>query len=423
MTLIITIVFVIGYVLIAIEHDIKIDKAASALVTGVLCWLLFYISNHSNAESEKILIEHLGDISAILFFLLGAMTIVEVIDTHDGFRIITDFISTKSKALILVLISIITFCLSAILDNLTTSIVMTSLSGKLLSEKQDRLWFASMIIIAANAGGAWSPIGDVTTTMLWIGGQITPGYIVFKTLIPSLMVIIVPLSVLLFKFKGQEIEQVRRIKNADHPAEGNLILFSGIGLLVCVPVFKTVTHMPPFMGMLIALGIMWMIGSLVHYGKQYEDRARFSVANALQRIDTSSILFFLGILLAVSALQSIGALRQMADFTTGYIKNEYLIGTILGFLSAIIDNVPLVAAAQGMFSLELYPVNHLFWGFLALSAGTGGSAVIIGSAAGVAVMGIEKINFIWYLKNVSLLALLGFFAGLGTFIFQQWILG
>jgi len=322
-----------------------------------------------------------------------------------------------------VLISIITFCLSAILDNLTTSIVMTSLSGKLLSEKQDRLWFASMIIIAANAGGAWSPIGDVTTTMLWIGGQITPGYIVFKTLIPSLMVIIVPLSVLLFKFKGQEIEQVRRIKNADHPAEGNLILFSGIGLLVCVPVFKTVTHMPPFMGMLIALGIMWMIGSLVHYGKQYEDRARFSVANALQRIDTSSILFFLGILLAVSALQSIGALRQMADFTTGYIKNEYLIGTILGFLSAIIDNVPLVAAAQGMFSLELYPVNHLFWGFLALSAGTGGSAVIIGSAAGVAVMGIEKINFIWYLKNVSLLALLGFFAGLGTFIFQQWILG
>jgi len=421
MTLIITIVFVIGYVLIAIEHDIKIDKAASALVTGVLCWLLFYISNHSNAESEKILIEHLGDISAILFFLLGAMTIVEVIDTHDGFRIITDIIHTKSKPLVLVLVSLITFFLSAILDNLTTSIVMTSLSGKLLSEKQDRLRFASMIIIAANAGGAWSPIGDVTTTMLWIGGQITPGDIVVKTLIPSLMVMIVPLSALLFKFKGQKIEQVCMVKNAHHPAEGNLILFSGIGLLVSVPVFKTITHMPPFMGMLIALGVMWIIGSLVHHGKQHEDRARFSVASALQRIDTSSILFFLGILLAVSALQSIGALRQMAGFTTRYINNEYLIGTILGLFSAIIDNVPLVAAAQGMFSLELYPVNHAFWEFLALSAGTGGSALIIGSAAGVAVMGIEKINFIWYLKNVSLLALSGFFAGLGTFIFQQWI--
>jgi Na+/H+ antiporter NhaD/arsenite permease-like protein len=423
MTLIVTIVFIIGYVLIAIEHNIKIDKAASALVTGVFCWLLFYISNHANAESEKILIEHLGDISAILFFLLGAMTIVEVIDAHDGFRIITDIIRTKSKPLVLVLVSFITFFLSAILDNLTTSIVMTSLSGRLLSERHDRLWFASMIIIAANAGGAWSPIGDVTTTMLWIGGQITPGDIVFKTFVPSLMVMIVPLSFLLFKFKGQKIEHACRVNNADHPAESNLILFSGIGLLVCVPVFKTITHMPPFMGMLIALGFMWVIGCLVHYGKQHEDRARFSVANALQRIDTPSILFFLGILLAVSALQSIGALRQMADFTTGYIKNEYLIGTILGLFSAIIDNVPLVAAARGMFSLELYPVNHAFWQFLALSAGTGGSAVIIGSAAGVAVMGIEKINFFWYLKNVSMLALSGFFAGLGTFIFQQWISG
>jgi Na+/H+ antiporter NhaD/arsenite permease-like protein len=421
MALIITIVFIIGYVLIAIEHNIKIDKAATALVTGVLCWLLFFLNQSSHLESEKVLLEHLGDISAILFFLLGAMTIVEVIDSHDGFRIITDAIRTKSKTKILILISIITFFLSAILDNLTTSIVMTSLTGKLLYDRQERLWFASMIIIAANAGGAWSPIGDVTTTMLWIGGQITAGDIVIKTLIPSLMVVIVPLAILLIKFRRQEIGQAGCRQTADHPAESNLILFSGIGLLVSVPVFKTVTHMPPFMGMLIALGIMWMIGSLVHYGKQHEDRARFSVANALQRIDTPSILFFLGILLAVSALQSIGVLGQMADLTSRYIKNDYLTGTILGLLSAVIDNVPLVAAAQGMFSMEVYPVNHAFWEFLALSAGTGGSALIIGSAAGVAVMGIEKINFLWYLRKVSVLALSGFFAGLATFILQQWI--
>jgi len=420
--LIITIVFIIGYVLIAVEHNIKVDKAATALVTGVLCWLLFYLGNQSNAESEKMLLEHLGEISAILFFLLGAMTIVEVIDTHDGFRIITDIIRTRSKPMILILISVITFFLSAILDNLTTSIVMTSLSGKLLSERTDRLWFASMIIIAANAGGAWSPIGDVTTTMLWIGGQITPGDIVIKTFMPSLAVMIVPLCVLLFKFKGQEIGREGDTDKADHPAESNVILFSGVGLLIFVPLFKTITHMPPFMGMLIALGVMWIISSLIHFRKHHEERLKYSVTNALRRIDTSSILFFLGILLAVSALQSVGALRQLSNFTSGYIKNEYLIGTILGLFSAIIDNVPLVAAAQGMFGLDMYPANHVFWEFLALSAGTGGSAIIIGSAAGVAVMGIEKINFFWYLKNVSILALLGFFAGLGTYILQQWIL-
>jgi Na+/H+ antiporter NhaD/arsenite permease-like protein len=422
-TLIVTIVFIIGYILIAIEHKIKIDKAATALVTGVLCWLIFYLSRHSHIESEKALLAHLGDISAILFFLLGAMTIVEVVDSHDGFRIIIDVIHTKSKTKILILISVITFFLSAILDNLTTSIVMTSLSSKLLSERQDRLWFASMIIIAANAGGAWSPIGDVTTTMLWIGGQITAWNIVIKTLIPSLMVLVVPLVIFLVKFRGQEIGHVSKAEKSEHPAESNLILFSGIGLLIFVPVFKTITHMPPFMGMLIALGIMWIISSLIHFSKHPEERLRYSVTNALRRIDTSSILFFLGILLAVSALQSIGALAQMADFTTRHIKNEYITGTILGLFSAVIDNVPLVAAAQGMFSLEMYPMNHAFWEFLALAAGTGGSAIIIGSAAGVAVMGIEKINFFWYLKNVSLLALSGFFAGLGTYIFQQWILG
>jgi Na+/H+ antiporter NhaD/arsenite permease-like protein len=422
MTLIITIIFIIGYTCIAFEHKIKIDKAASALLTGVLCWLLFYLSQHAPEESEKALIEHLGEISAILFFLLGAMTIVEVIDSHNGFRLITDIVRTNSINRILILISIITFFLSAILDNLTTSIVMTSLCRKLLTEKNDRLWFASMIIIAANAGGAWSPIGDVTTTMLWIGGQITAGNIVVKTLIPSLMVISVPLMILLFKFKGKHIAYEEKAKSSDRITESNVILFSGIGLLIFVPVFKTLTHMPPFMGMLIALGIMWIISSLIHVKKHPDERIKYSVTTALRKIDTSSILFFLGILLAVSALQAIGALTQMADFTLRYIRNDYAIGTILGLFSAIIDNVPLVAAAQGMFSLEMYPTDHAFWEFLALSAGTGGSAIIIGSAAGVAVMGIEKIEFFWYLKHISLLALAGFFAGIVTFMIQQWLM-
>jgi Na+/H+ antiporter NhaD/arsenite permease-like protein len=422
MTLIISIVFIIGYVLIAIEHNIKIDKAASALITGVICWLLLYLFQHSNQESEKELLYHLGEISGILFFLLGAMTIVEVVDSHDGFKLIADIIRTSSKTRILVLVSFITFFLSAILDNLTTSIVMISFCRKLLNEKEDRLWFASMIIIAANAGGAWSPIGDVTTTMLWIGGQITAENIIVKTFIPSLIVVIVPLVVLLFKFRGQKINPVTKIKTSVSLKEGNLMLFTGMGLLIFVPAFKTLTHMPPFMGMLLALGIIWIISSWIHVNKHPEDRWRLSVMSALRKIDTSSILFFLGILLAVSSLQSSGVLGQMAEFTAQYIRNMYVTGTILGILSAIIDNVPLVAAAQGMFSLDMYPTDHVFWEFLALAAGTGGSAIIIGSAAGVAVMGIEKINFFWYLKNASLLALLGFASGLLTYIFQQWIL-
>jgi Na+/H+ antiporter NhaD/arsenite permease-like protein len=422
MTLIITIVFIIGYTFIAIEHKIKVDKAASALVTGILCWLLYYLSQSSYLDAEEKLYHHLGNISAILFFLLGAMTIVEVIDSHNGFILVTRMIRTKSKTSILILVGLITFFLSAVLDNLTTSIVMASLCSKLLSDKKDRLWFASLVIIAANAGGAWSPIGDITTTMLWIGGQITAGKIVIATLLPSLMVLVVPTVILFFKFKGQKITAIQKVKDSELSAENNLVLFSGIGLLVFVPIFKTLTHMPPFMGMLMALGIMWIISSLMHVKKHVDIRIKYSVSNALRRIDTSSILFFLGILLAVSALEAIGALEEIAGFIDKHIDNDYLTGTILGLLSAVIDNVPLVAAAQGMFSMELFPPDHTFWEFLALSAGTGGSAIIIGSAAGVAIMGIEKINFFWYIKNISILALAGFFAGLGTFIIQHGIM-
>jgi Na+/H+ antiporter NhaD/arsenite permease-like protein len=423
MTLAISIVFIAGYILIAIEHSIKIDKAAMAIITGVLCWLLFYLGQHTQPETEESLILHLGEISGILFFLMGAMTIVEVVDSHDGFRLITNLIGTPSKTRLLILVSIITFFLSAILDNLTTSIVMTSLIRKFLSEKEDRLWFASMIIIAANAGGAWSPIGDVTTTMLWIGGQVTAGNIVIKTIFPSIIVMIVPLIILVLKFRGQKIIRILDPDRNRKQAESKIILFSGVGLLVFVPVFKTLTHMPPFMGMLLALGIMWIISSLIHLKKHPEVRFNLSVARALQKIDSSSILFFLGILLAVSALQAAGILNDLADYITAHIKSMYLTGTLLGILSAIIDNVPLVAAAQGMFSMEQLPADHVFWEFLALSAGTGGSAIIIGSAAGVAVMGIEKINFFWYLRKISILALAGFFAGLLTYVFQQWLFG
>lgn len=416
-------IFVLGYTAIAFEHALKVDKAASAILTGVLCWLLYYLGQPSPHEAESMLQEHLGEISGILFFLLGAMTIVEVVDSHNGFKLIAGLIQTRSKNLILTLVTFITFFLSAILDNLTTSIVMVAICRKLITDREERLWFASMVIIAANAGGAWSPIGDVTTTMLWIGGQITAGKIVVTTLVPSLVVACVPLAILMFRFRGQQIPHRIIEQTGDEVPESNLMLFSGIGLLVFVPVFKTLTHMPPYTGMLISLGIMWIISSVIHLRKHPETQHRFSVTAALRKIDTSSILFFLGILLAVSALQASGLLTRLADMTTSYIGNMYATGTILGMLSAIIDNVPLVAAAQGMFSLEQFPTDHNFWEFLALSAGTGGSAIIIGSAAGVAVMGIEKINFFWYLKKISWLALAGFFAGLGAFILQNRLLG
>jgi len=422
MTGLVIILFILGYIAIAFEHNIKVDKAASALVTGVLCWLLYFIFEPSIAISESELLHHLGEIATILFFLLGAMTIVEVVDTHNGFNLVTDVISTRSKPRLLVMVTIITFFLSAILDNLTTAIVMTSLCGKLLDDKKDRLWFVSMVIVTANAGGAWSPLGDVTTTMLWIGGQITAFNIVLKTFIPSLVVALVPLVILTLKFRNQRITGTVNV-NIKHTPESKIIFFSGVGLLIFVPVFKTITHMPPFMGMLLALGVIWIISSIIHIRKHHDERYKYSVTQALRKIETSSILFFLGILLAVSALQSFGILRQLAQYTVKHIDNEYVIGTILGLFSALIDNVPMVAAAQGMFSLDMYPTDHVFWEFLALSAGTGGSAVIIGSAAGVAVMGIEKINFFWYLKTISWMALAGFFAGLAAFILQQSIIG
>jgi len=413
-------IFVLGYLAIALEHPIRINKAASAMITGVLCWTVYILQSQSPHTVGEELLHHLGDIASILFFLLGAMTIVELIDSHNGFDIITQKITTSSKQKLLLIIATLTFFISALLDNLTTAIVMTSLCSKILTEKEDRLWFAGMIVIAANAGGAWSPLGDVTTTMLWIGGQITALSIMKQLILPSIAVCILPAVIIAHRFKGKKVAAMPVSEcTITEKKEGKFILFAGIGFLVFVPVFKTVTHLPPFMGMLLALGLMWVITTFLHKNKESEYAARYTVARALQKIDTSSILFFLGILLAVSCLQSFGLLKDLAAVLSNTLKNDYLIGIALGLLSAIVDNVPLVAASQGMYDLSTYPTDHYFWEFLALTTGTGGSALIIGTAAGVAVMGIEQVDFMWYLKKIGWLALLGFAAGIIIFLLQR----
>ena len=422
MTIIIIVVFVLGYLGIAFEHPLRINKAASALITGVLCWTIYVLHSDTPHTASEELIEHLGEISSILFFLMGAMTIVELIDSHGGFNIITQKITTHSTRKLLWIVTVLTFFLSAILDNLTTAIVMISLCSRILSDKKDRLWFAGMIIIAANAGGAWSPLGDVTTTMLWIGGQISALNIIKTLIVPSMVVCIIPAAIMAFRFKGKTfITSVRKEITARQKKEGKIVLYVGFGLLLFVPVFKTLTNLPPFMGMLLALGLIWVLIAFLHKKKPPELVKQYSVAHALQRIDTQSILFFLGILLAVTALQSFGILTSLANFLSATLKNNYLIGTALGLLSALVDNVPLVAATQGMYSLADFPMDHPFWEFLALTTGTGGSAIIIGSAAGVAVMGIEHVDFMWYLKKISWLALLGFAAGILVYLLQLYI--
>lgn len=413
------IIFIIGYVAIALEHSIHLNKAASALLTGAICWTLYMLNSSNAHEVTEELTYHLGDVSSILVFLFGAMSMVEIIDAHNGFSLITNLIRTRSKVTLLWIISALTFFLSALLDNLTTAIVMTSLCNQLLNEKEDRLWFASLIVIAANAGGAWSPIGDVTTTMLWIGNQITAGNIIVKLILPSLAVYIIPTLFLSYKFKNQTIEIAPPPINLATRKDSKIVLISGILLFIFVPIFKTISHLPPFVGMLLALGIMWIIVAILHAGKSEAEKKNFSVVSALQKTDLSGILFFLGILLAVASLEAFGLLKQLSVSLNSIFHNDYLVGSFLGILSAVIDNVPLVAAAQGMYDLASYPTNHPFWEFLALTTGTGGSMLIIGSAAGVAVMGIEKIDFVWYLKKISWLALIGYAGGILLFLLQQ----
>jgi Na+/H+ antiporter NhaD/arsenite permease-like protein len=425
MLVLIIVVFVLGYAAIALEHPIKIDKAASALITGMICWTIYVLYIGTGPEGiEKVehgLSHHMFDIANILFFLMGAMTIVELVDAHEGFAVITDRIKTTNKTKLLWIICLLTFFFSAALDNLTTTIVMISLLRKLVADKQTRWFFVGMVVLAANAGGAWSPIGDVTTTMLWIKGQLPDVLNLVRDLIlPSLATLIVPLVILSFTFKGEVERPVE--KHSDHhylnpstPFERNFIFALGLSGLLFVPVFKTFTHLPPFMGMMLSLGVIWAVTEVMHNSKNKEEKHPLSVIGVLQKIDVASVLFFLGILLAVSALQEIGHLATVAKYLDNTFKgNIYAINIIIGLLSAIVDNVPLVAAAQGMYPIaEMgnFAENGHFWEFLAYCAGTGGSALIIGSAAGVAAMGLEKIDFGWYLKKITWLAVIGYFSG------------
>ena len=422
------IVFVLGYMAIALEHSIKVDKAASALIIGGLGWALYAFSGVDAHHINEHLSHHLVDIAEILFFLLGAMTIVELIDAHEGFSIITDKITTNKRVALLWILSIITFFFSAALDNLTTAIVMAALLTKLIKDKEDLWMFAGMVILSANAGGAWSPIGDVTTIMLWIGGQVTAANIITSVFLPSVVCALVPLIYLTFRLKG-EITRPIRVETKEHyldpttPFERNLIFYMGVAGLLFVPIFKTVTHLPPYVGILLSLGVLWLVTEILHRSKNHEQKSALSVIGVLKKVDVPTIFFFLGILLAVASLQSAGQLDIVATFLDKTFNGDiYIINIIIGLLSSIVDNVPLVAGAMGMYEIAPmgeFAVDGKFWEFLAYCAGTGGSVLIIGSAAGVAVMGILKIDFIWYMKNISLLALMGYLAGAATYIFMQ----
>lgn len=476
------VLFVLGYTAIALEHPIKVDKAASALLTGTVLWALYALNAHSILELglspawEEIkgiandvaniikpavdehhynkvwegdveiaqsvshfvkhdLAHHLVEIAEILFFLLGAMTIVETVDQHQGFKLITDRIKTTSKVKLLWILSVLTFFMSATLDNLTTTIVMVALLRKLIDDKKTRWFFASMVVLAANAGGAWSPIGDVTTIMLWIGGQITAVNIIGYVILPSLVTMIVPLVIVSFTMKGNvERPVLSANENKDFTTvfERKLLLIMGVSALLFVPVFKTVTHLPPYLGMLFGLGVIWLTTEIIHKHKPNEDKRKLTVIGVLRKVDVPTIFFFLGILLAVAALQSAGHLAVLSRFLDENLQNIYAINLIIGVLSAIVDNVPLVAGSMGMYEiadpdavgyLADFVVDGKFWQFLAYCAGTGGSILIIGSAAGVAAMGLEKIDFIWYLKKISLLALIGYVAGAAVYYLQMQIFG
>jgi Na+/H+ antiporter NhaD/arsenite permease-like protein len=424
MITILIIIFTIGYLAITLEQTIKINKSATALMTAVLCWTLII----SNASNKELIIEqlshHLSSISEIVFFLLGAMTIVEIIDAHDGFQNITERIKPNHKTKLIWLIAVITFFLSAVLDNLTSTIVMMSILNKLIEDKKTKWLLLGLVIISSNAGGAFSPIGDVTTTMLWIGGQISPLNIMKQTFLASLVCMVVPTFIINYMIKGK-IELRANVENSlnfnTNSFERNLIFYVGIGCLLFVPLFKTLTNLPPYMGMFLSLGIIWTLTELIHNKKHVNEKGILSVSHALRKIDTPSILFFFGILLSIASLEVVGVLPQMASTLNSSIGNLNLVAICIGLLSAVFDNVPLVAALQSMYSLNDYPQDHYFWELLAFTAGTGGSCLIIGSAAGVAVMGIEKIDFFWYLKKISWIALIGFIAGVATFLIQHYL--
>ena len=408
-------IFVLVYLAIALEHPLKINKSATALLGAGLLWTIYAVASGDAAKVGADLNESLMGTAQIVFFLMGAMTIVEVVDAHNGFEVITSRIKTQKLSTLMWMVGFVSFFLSAILDNLTTTIVMVSLMKKLLDKRDDRLFFAGIIVIAANAGGAWTPIGDVTTTMLWIGGQITTVQIMKGLFIPSMLNLLVPLGVTALLLGNKPVTAPQR--NADEepfytsPFERNLMFFMGLGMLVAVPLFKTLTGLPPFLGILFGLGIVWLVGDLVHRKTEELRKQRLTLARALTRIDMSSVVFFIGILLAVAVLEHTHILAGIAQWMDRTVGRQDVIVILIGLVSAVVDNVPLVAASMGMYDLKQYPADSFLWEFMAYCAGTGGSILIIGSAAGVAAMGLEKIDFLWYMRKISSLALLGYFAG------------
>lgn len=414
------VLFIGAYLLIAIEHSININKAAIALVSGVLSWMFIMMYNPAHEQVNESLQHHLSETAGILFFLMGAMTIVELIDSHDGFGLITRRLTEIKAVRLIWILGLLSFFLSAVLDNLTTTILMISLLTKFLPAGRLRMLYAGFVVIASNAGGAWSPIGDVTTTMLWIGGQLSTFSLIKILFLPSLVNLILPLLMLNYIIRKEklylnlDLSGVAPVKKASRDSQ--VILFLGLSILIAVPLFKIVFHLPPYMGMLFGLGLMWCFTEIMNGRREQVDKKNYSVAFALQRIDTPSILFFLGILLSIAALEQSGVLGGLSQTLNAYFPNKDTMMLVTGFLSAVIDNVPMVAAYQGMYSLAEYPVDSSFWQLLAYCSGTGGSMLVIGSAAGVVAMGIENISFGWYLKNFAWLATLGYIGGYCTYL-------
>lgn len=431
-------IFIIGYACIALEHPLKINKTATALLLGVVVWAVYSFCHAAAQPGMDIdawhafisghLIENLGETAEIVFFLLGAMTIVTLIEDYQGFRVITDKITTTNKKKLLWVVSILTFFLSALLDNMTTAIVMVALLRKLIADQRERWLYAGMVILAANAGGAWSPIGDVTTIMLWIGGQVTTVNIIVKTIVASLVCMVVPVLIIGATLKGDIERPAAQGGGIEVPVHlRRLVLIMGVAALIFVPIFKTITHLPPYLGMLFGLGVLWITTEIISRKYEKEGHKLPTAVSTLEHIDTPTILFFLGILMAVSCLKVAGILGSLAGGLNNVFGTAapgfFFIDIIIGALSSVVDNVPLVAAVMGMYPIDgadiIFHQNHAFWEFLAYCAGTGGSLLIIGSAAGVAVMGMEKIDFIWYLKKISLLALAGYIAGAIVFVLMD----
>ena len=429
MTAAIVFVFIAGYILVALENVTRISKTAVALLMAVLCWMLYYMGFGASAENVSVFTQTLGETSEILFFLLGAMVIVEVVDTNGGFDFVRAKLHSRTKKSLLWKLAFMTFILSAVLDNMTTAIVMIMVLNKLVDDGRDKLIYSSIVILAANSGGAFSPIGDVTTIMLWVKGHISTFGVLKSLLIPSLVSVIVPVLIAGAFLKGRMPETVPvgldccKTNLETTPAERWIVFMTGVGGLLFVPVFRFLTGLPPFMGILLILSLLWIVTEFIFKQSKYKDIPQHrlpDVSALLHKIDISTILFFLGILTAVAALAETGVLKQLGAYLdTASDGNPYIVTTVIGFFSAVVDNVPLVASCMGMYDLTTYAMDHDFWFLLAYCAGIGGSMLIIGSAAGVVVMGLQNISFGWYLRNFSWIACAGYLSG----ILAYWLLG